>query len=389
MSTKLRVGGSWKTAANISVNVGGVWKNAERAYVKTAGVWKQVFKAFVKDTFTRTTTTSLGTSDNGSTWSNLRGTWYANGSQAQSDTNQSDYPIAVIDAESNSALVSANVAGGTGTVFWAQDADNWWAAFSYKVASPYSYNYTYPCTGSCYGCSSSTGCTGLCNNAQPAVPATADTMDCYQTSWCYQNTPAYCGGTYVTGSYWQCSMIVKYSSSGTWQDGGSYQSSTDDTCQGSCSACAPPYPLICTYCMQVTNTAVCLCPCGNATAGSPAVPDTNNCGPCCGYYSCTQSCTGTASGTNYYYYLRVIQSVNGSLTTISDTSFGSNAAAIKVETTSTTYTATAYADTSMTSVLGSTTYTPSTPNAGTKYGIIKAPTSYDQNSVVDNVVIGV
>ena len=48
----------------------------------------------ITDTFTRTVSGSLGTANTGQVWTALRGTWFANGSVAQSSNTATDYAIA-------------------------------------------------------------------------------------------------------------------------------------------------------------------------------------------------------------------------------------------------------------------------------------------------------
>jgi hypothetical protein len=47
-----------------------------------------------------------------------------------------------------------------------------------------------------------------------------------------------------------------------------------------------------------------------------------------------------------------------------------------------------YSDTALTSALGSPiTLTPSSPNQGTNYGIVKSPSAYEQGATVDNFTV--
>jgi hypothetical protein len=97
-------------------------------------------------------------------------------------------------------------------------------------------------------------------------------------------------------------------------------------------------------------------------------------------YSCNcQTC--------YSYYLKMLKSVGGTVSTATgDVSLGSAPAAISVNTSNDTITAKAWADTAMTSQLGTTqTYTATSPTKGTGVGIIKAPAD-GQGSTVDNFV---
>ena len=137
---------------------------AARAY----GIMQSAKTALV-DAFTRTTSGSLG-----SFWTNVRGTWFANGSQAQSNDAASNYSLASATLSSNNMSVSASVGGGGGVAFWVSDANNWWAASYTNTSSSYQCNCgtcpTYSCNsctvtscGSCgsfYQCSSGFVCQG-------------------------------------------------------------------------------------------------------------------------------------------------------------------------------------------------------------------------------------
>lgn len=94
----------------------------------------------------------------------------------------------------------------------------------------------------------------------------------------------------------------------------------------------------------------------------------------------------TCTGYNYYYYLRLTKSVVGTVSqVVSDVSLASQPAAIKVVTSGDTITAQAYSDEALTSPLGSAIVTtPASPTKGTSVGIIVAPTSYNQQALVDN-----
>jgi hypothetical protein len=112
----------------------------------------QSAKTALVDLFGRTTSGSLG-----GFWSALRGTWYANGSQAQSDDAAGNYPLAVASLSSNNMTVSATVGGGGGVGFWVSDANNWWAAAYTNSSSSYSCNCQ-TCTNFCCNSCTVTDC---------------------------------------------------------------------------------------------------------------------------------------------------------------------------------------------------------------------------------------
>lgn len=127
---------------------------------------------------------------------------------------------------------------------------------------------------------------------------------------------------------------------------------------------------------------------GNIVASSIATTTTtyscNACSPVC--QTCYDTCSSTT--TTYAFYLRLLQSLSGTVSTAtSDISLGSAAAAIYVATVGDAITAKAYSNTNMTTQLGTTmSYTPTTPTKGTSVGIIKTTSPYAQGSTVDDFV---
>lgn len=166
----------------------------------------QSAKTSLIDLFTRTTSGSLG-----SFWTNVRGTWFANGTQAQSNDAASNYSLASATLSSNDMTVSASVGGGGGVGFWISDANNWWAATYNNNSSSYSCNCqtcpqyscntcqvtSCPLCGSAYGCSSGYVCqTSKCCVGGGSVIGNA-TLSCLS---CTVTDCASCGQT-QTGSY--------------------------------------------------------------------------------------------------------------------------------------------------------------------------------------------
>jgi hypothetical protein len=132
------------------------------------------------DNFNRTTTTALGnTSGTVQSWSNLTGTWFANGSQAQSNDANAR---AIIRMVGNFGTVQAGtVTAGVGLVYWASDANNLVASYpfysatqNYSCGPSQSYSDQNPppsCCGSVFGpryqrgCECSGGCQAYCDSA--------------------------------------------------------------------------------------------------------------------------------------------------------------------------------------------------------------------------------
>lgn len=394
MPATVKVGGSWKSASGISVKVGGQWKTGTSAFVKVGGVWKQWFASVITDTFTRSSTvTGLGTSETGQPWVSLRGNWRVGGSNsALSDDAGSAYALSSVNFGSPDSTVQAAVSPGTGTAFWVTDANNWWAAVSYTTSTSVFVPYQYACQEcvqtTCTGCSSYT-CS--CNNGS------APTYNCA----CGNGSP---GQAATPGQPDSMNCLCPTSTA--------HQVECGSTCTSCSGLCPGGGPAGCTGCLGTAPTRTCFgncyyrdsnCACGNATSGTPyiaPVADTMNCSCnnggaptyncCCGYqYPCQQCYTTTCQGTReeitYYYWLRLISSVNGTVSNaVSDVSLGSSPVAIRVTTLGNTITARAYSNTNYATQIGSTiTHTPGSPVKGPSVGILKSP-STQQGSTVDS-----
>jgi hypothetical protein len=82
--------------------------------------------------------------------------------------------------------------------------------------------------------------------------------------------------------------------------------------------------------------------------------------------------------------MRMYQSISGTVSqVISDYVVASLPAALKVITSGNTITEYAYSDTTLTTLLGSTSTTPTSPIRGTRVGIIKTPAAVTQGTTVD------
>ena len=293
--------------------------------------------ASITDNFNRTTSGSLGISSSGATWTAISGTWYANGSQAQDTADiASSYPIAAVSL-SASSTVSASVFDGTGVAFWVSSSSAWYAAFPYNVSTPYSCGCG-TCCNTCSHTGGSCGTTTTCNTCT----VTSSSL-CGSTLTCTNGAyPYLCGGN--------CNELSSC-------NGASIQAtSTANTC-------------------TVTNCTAC----GSTTTNNTC---TNSDCTACGSYSC-----GCSTCYSNYYYLRSLKSVSGTVSTLfSDVALSTAAVSVKVITNSSTgfVTLYAYSDTSMTTQVGTTSGTPSSPIMGTNVGIIMAPAGTTQNTVVDN-----
>ena len=140
------------------------------------------------DTFTRTTAGSLG-----GTWSNIIGTWFANGTKAENNTVTSNIGLTAAVAGGENPLILADVtADNVGVAFWVTDSSNYWAA-SVNQAIVTTYTYSSSCstyTSQGYGASYTCDTYAVCVGASPRY----GTCSSYRPSYA-----AYCsqyGGRY-------------------------------------------------------------------------------------------------------------------------------------------------------------------------------------------------
>lgn len=153
MPGKVQVSGTFRLASAIKVKVAGTWRNATQAYVKVAGDWRQWFSTGVVDTFSRTTTTNLGTSESSIPWASRFGTWTANGSVAVSSNAVSSGTagaLAYVDLANKNALTSVSTPNaGVGPAFWVTSAGSWWGAHltSDQTNTTVFYNCNCTCNG--------------------------------------------------------------------------------------------------------------------------------------------------------------------------------------------------------------------------------------------------
>ena len=322
-----------------------------------------VMKSII-DLFNRTTSGSLGTTNTGQVWNAIRGVWFANGSAAQSNNAATDYAIAAIPLSQN-ATVNADTTGGCGPSFWVTDSGSWWGAFPH-----YSSSSSTACTGPtayCYsaGCTPADSCGAISETT--STTCTGSTVSCVDTT----NTcnPGGCGTVTST------SVLIS-----------SYYAPNDTPCSG----------------LGATSVA-----CSNCGLGGTTGP---NCTPAPSYYCClfpsytqytrtqntlvtnyTRSSATNVTTTTYTSAARIISSVSGTVATDSTTTLATstssytNIASMQVNTVGTTINVKGYSGAGQTTQLGSTiTRTPTTPVRGTSIGIIKAPTTANQGSTLDN-----
>jgi len=225
MAGYLKKGAStWSTAVpSIYVKTGAsTWSAATSAWVKVNDLndstsWKKWFSAAVTDSFTRTTSGTLGSADLGGTWVNgtIAGSsgWFANGSTASTSDSisagTSISTISLVEIGSEDGFAEVTTSGGVGPTIWANYSGTtpttWWAAIPYKIetATPYEYQGNCVCnaTTTCNTCASAAACG---TTSTPfSYPATANYV--YQGANSSSTDVGAAGARTVQGSYATCS----------------------------------------------------------------------------------------------------------------------------------------------------------------------------------------
>ena len=386
-----------------------------RAEGAVSSFWKTI-----TDSFSRTTSVSLGTTPYGQVWTQTNGTWYANNGQAFTSSPATNYPYATIPYKANMTATLNIASPGTGIVFWQTDSNDWWAAAASSSTSSYTYTgtYSYCIPNSCCTGSTSTCKSDACCSLTTGVPA-------------YNCGAGYIPGYYNPGGYNSCCTGSNNCQSSTRC--GAYFSTC---CTGSPSACvastkcgasgkyAGTYSSCCTH----ANTCVASGYCGSVgyracCNGSNNCQSSTTCGagpvpgylypgvysPTCGAGECISSdcCMGSPStcksdnccsigygsgpvnGTQWQWSLNIYRSIAGIvsnivssvLATTNSQNYGASEQinAIKVTTLGTNVTATGYSDSSATKTLGSISTT-NTGQRGYGVGIISTPEGYSSGN---------
>jgi hypothetical protein len=369
MPAKIKVNGTWKTFGIADVKVNGQWKVTSAAFIKVGGKWKKFLQGSLRDLFARTAS-SLGTSDSGAVWTAVNGTWFTNGSAAQSDDSASNYSLATLPLGSTSGTVAANVSPGTGVSWWVSSAGSWWASYA---------TVTTTSTGG-----------STCNNG---ACSGSENYACYQGYSTCDNGA--CSGTYtVPTQYGTCQSSQTPTTTGA----GSY---SDSNFNGNSAACAALQSSVGTNCTYYFNGFAGRCSIN--CAGTTTNVTTWNYNGCsyngqvvaiggggvqncsCGSYAttCSRSCSCSYSSSSTY-ALNIVSSVSGSVTSQASVALSAQAAALSAVVTPSSITVTAYSDSVGGTSVGTATTTPSFPITTGSYGIIKAPSTSSQGSTVSN-----
>ena len=329
--------------------------------INLGSIASSVRKRF-QDTFNRTDNASVvGNASDGSIWTIIRGTWGISTNRASSSTAASSYPLATVSMPfTNIQTDIVSTAQGSAAALWVTDANNWWAVG--MTQEPTNCNCTYFFTTNFFWFN--TNCVG--QNAG---------------NWNASNCNAY-GLPPCTGS-WTFTCVGSYNASNC--NNFAFNTANKSTrCSGSWNA-------------SNCNSFSIFCPSNGSFGGSTCNGGWNASNQNAGnyfFFTCAQQGSTTSGpfescSTCYPQYIRILQSVAGTVSLKVQQSMGATlAAAFRVRTSGTQITASAYSDSAAVTQIGSNlVYTATGATITAQNGIMIIPSSLNQGSTVDSVEI--
>jgi hypothetical protein len=273
------------------------------------------------DEFTGTNGTALP-----SKWNNINGAWQIQINKAVTYSSPTLNPLTTFTANTKNVSIRANageINQGWGTAFWVNSSNTWWAAVTERTqffgcsgtdtnngngtCTAAAYSYTYDCSGNVTTTTAAYCGTGgdysETNNGVCAL-AVAGGLNCGNTN---TGAPASCAMCGVNGC---CGYTYSSPASGFGFCGpGQVYYSSSDTCGGSSGCCLYGYYV----CMNVNNNWFVYHPATTTTTYVVA--------------TCTANVAAvTYNATTYYTHkLKLIKSVDGTVTEMGSVDVGTNA----------------------------------------------------------------
>jgi hypothetical protein len=348
-----------------------------------------------KDTFNRTNQT-LDISSDGAKWK-IWGSalWSVVSNKASTSTAASSYPLASVSMpKSNVAISLKGVSQGATAALWVTDSGNWWGVgIDQTTVSASTLN---PTERALINCNCQT-----CANV-----ATCSTWNYQCNTWNYQcNVYNYQCNVYN----YQCN-VYNYQCNSASYPAASYNYNCNTYNSGNCNN-SSRYPMVgpgqWVYTCNVVGNRYCtnpmypiasysyMCNAYSQPCNSYSQPCNSYSQPCnvfsqpCNannavtYFECNcQTC--------YPQYVRFIQSVSGTVTTLTSWMLASVTQSFKVLTSGSSTTIKAYSDTDLVTQIGSDlTYTPTGVTITPQYGLMIKPSSYSQGNTIDEITIEV
>jgi hypothetical protein len=332
-----------------------------------------VRKSF-QDTFNRANET-LDKASDGAVWRIVRGVWSVVSNKASTSTAASSYPLASVSTPSSNVTVSLKgISQGSTAALWVTDSNQWWGigidqtTITADLLSPSERAIT--------GCSCQT-CTNPGNVA----------------NWNYVEAYVYNVGT---GTYNYMCNVSSYPAA-------TYNYNCNIYNNGYCNNTAQ-YPMVgpgtYAYTCNVVGNRYCnnsMYPIAtyNYMCNSAEYPQNY-------YYVTGANATyppGNSNATTYYecncqtcypQYVRFIQSISGTITTLTSWIVSTVVSSLKVTTSGSSTTTKIYSDTDLVTQIGSDlTYTPTGVTITPNYGIMVKPSSYSQGNTIEEITIEV
>lgn len=443
MAIGSKVSGNFKSGTGLFAKVDGGWKKAQFGYVRVDGQWRQFWAADLKDAFSRAdTTNSLGTAESGQAWNIVSSQWRINNGFANTTGAKTDYPLAVVDLGFYDFNAKANeLSPGMGFVFNYTDTNNWWAVYPYYNQTSYQYSVCVSGRNESYciaNCSEPAGYNTVCFGTETPGTQTCVLQDvptgCSER--CTEPTTGCASAPFCTICYYVPGVTTC----------GPDRTETYDCCVRRCSTptqtcttdtvciredgitrcfprqnCTTTYTTVCCdrdictrtipgECVTGPGDTVCGCECPITIPGQCSTvctgirteqvcttsPSTCSTGyqqvP---YYSCCQSgtrfiCEQSRLETAYndYFYIRVVRKQNGTISVVSDTQVTERWNALTATKTANSITIKAFKDVAYTQQVGSNVTVAST-SAATGYGILGAPSNYEDGRNIGSVEVKV
>jgi hypothetical protein len=356
-----------------------------------------------KDNFNRSnTSTSLETSSDGGLWNAIRGTFKVTTNKAQSTDLASTYPLATtVMPKSNVAISLKGVSQGSTAALWVTDSNQWWAVGIDQTQV--SASTLSPSERTLIGCNCQT-----CANV-----ATCSTWNYQCNTWNYQ-----CNTWNYQCNVWnyQCN-VYNYQCNSASYPAASYNYNCNVYNGGFCNN-SVRYPMVgpraWVYTCNVVGNRYCnnsmypiasynySCNSASQPCNSSSQPCNSTSQPCnvfsqpCNVFSqpCNANNTVTFYECNcqtcYPQYVRFIQSVSGTVTTLTSWIVSTVVNSIKVTTSGSGTTTKIYSDTNLVTQIGSDlTYTPTGVTVTPQYGIMVKPSSYLQGNTIEEITIEV
>lgn len=396
MPISIKTSGSWSNSTPY-IKTTGSWSPAKQVFAKVNGTWQTVYTSAISDNFNRADSATLGVvPDSDYAWNDRRGLWQISGSAAYSSSLESSYPIADVDFSTQNVVIQATInpsatsqsSGkyGGGIAFWIVDSDNWWGAYNDVTVTT---NTTYSCASTYNGKSLTSQVGTTCNYDYSATSTTTYETNCSHLSGSFYSRPSF--ARVVSGSFAEIRYNVCLSTSarGTYvaspgycnTSGGSSAPATGKVgyyaAEGSGGYCYPESSWNSMPGYQQSNPTGTsyTCPSGGSLSGTTCLMST--------------SATGTTTST-YAHKLKLINSINSSIATVNTYNINDNTwvpANIKATINNNSITFNAYANDDNTGSSWTQSYTATSPNRGTKHGLLLAPkgdSAVTQATALDN-----